>query len=261
MTIKIATFNVNSIKARIPVLEHYLSDDMPDILCLQETKCADGAFPSAFFETFGYHAVFRGMKSYNGVAVISKAEPDEFSFGFADGGDSEEDACRLAVTKFGQLNLVCAYVPQGNEIGSEKFAYKLRFLERLRAMFDRRFAPSDLLLWAGDINVAPLDIDVTHPESKRDHVCVCEQAREALNGVLSWGLSDVLRKFRPGAGEFTFWDYRVKDALSRNIGWRIDHLFASAPLYEKSAGVYAARELRAMERPSDHTALIGVFDI
>lgn len=258
---RIATFNVNSLKARLPIVEYFLrGENAPDIVCFQETKCRDADFPVDFFADLGYKAVFRGMKSYNGVAVVSREEPDEASFGFGDGEDQEQDFARLAVTSFGKLNIVNSYVPQGKEMQLPDFAYKLRFFERIRALFEKKYNPSELLLWTGDLNVAPTDIDVTHPENKRGHVCVCQEARLALEGVASWGLADVFRKHRPEPGEFSFWDYRVKGALERNIGWRIDHLFATKPLADRSRGVYAARDLRAMERPSDHTAVVGIFD-
>jgi exodeoxyribonuclease-3 len=259
---KIATFNVNSLKARLPIVERFLSgEDSPDILCLQETKCRDEEFPVSFFSDLGYSCAFRGMKSYNGVAVVSRTKPDEAVSGFGDGEDSEQDRARLIRARFGDLNVVCAYVPQGKEVSSADFQYKKRFLSRSRALFDRDYSQSGKLLWTGDINVAMLDIDVTHPENKRDHVCVCEEVREALAGVLSWGFVDVFRKHLPQPGEFTFWDYRVKGALERNIGWRIDHMFASPPLAERSESVRVARGLRAMDRPSDHTAVTGVFEV
>jgi exodeoxyribonuclease-3 len=174
--------------------------------------------------------------------------------------DEEQDFARIATARFGGLSVVCSYVPQGKSMELPDFQYKLRFLARVRAMFERNFTPSDALLWTGDINVAPYDMDVTHPENKRDHVCCCTEARDALASVLSWGLEDVYRRHRPAEGEFSFWDYRVKDALARNIGWRIDHLFATEPLAAASVDAYAVRELRAMERPSDHTAVVGVFE-
>ncbi|MDR3256010.1 MAG: exodeoxyribonuclease III [Synergistaceae bacterium] len=260
--IKIATFNVNSLKARLPIVERFLRvENAPDVICFQETKCQDADFPIDFFAELGYRAAFRGMKSYNGVAVVSRKTPDDVSFGFDDGLDAEQDYARLAVARFAGFGVVCSYVPQGKSMELPDFKYKLRFFERVRELFEKRFKPSDLLLWTGDINVAPTDIDVTHPENKRDHVCVCEEARDALASALSWGLVDVFRRLRPDPGEFTFWDYRVKNALERNIGWRIDHLFATVPLAERCCDVYVERELRAMERPSDHTALVGVFEL
>ena len=259
--VKIATFNVNSLKSRLPIVEHFLTGGgAPDIVCFQETKCQDADFPAGFFAELGDKVAFRGMKSYNGVAIASRVAPDEVSFGFDDGEDREQDFARLAVARFGALNVVGSYVPQGKEMSLPDFVYKLRFFERLRVLFEKKYSPSDLLLWTGDLNVVPTDIDVTHPENKRDHACVCQEVRDALAGVTSWGLEDVFRKHRPEPGEFSFWDYRVKGALERNIGWRIDHLLATKSLAERSRDAYVVRELRAMERPSDHTAVVGVFD-
>ncbi|MDR3331689.1 MAG: exodeoxyribonuclease III [Synergistaceae bacterium] len=260
--VRLATFNVNSLKARLPIVERFLrAPNAPDVICFQETKCQDADFPADFFADLGYRASFKGMKSYNGVAIVSKSAPDDVSFGFGDGEDIEQDLARLAAARFAGLDVVCTYVPQGKSVELPDFIYKLRFFERLRYLFERRYEPSGLLLWTGDINVVPTDIDVTHPENKRDHVCVCQDVRDALERVLSWGFVDAFRKLRPDPGEFTFWDYRVKNALEKNIGWRIDHLFTTAPLAERCRDVYVARELRAMERPSDHTALVGLFDI
>jgi exodeoxyribonuclease-3 len=260
--IKLATFNVNSLKARLPIIRRFIQDeDAPQVVCFQETKCQDADFPVDFFQELGYGSAFKGMKSYNGVAIVSRTKPDECSFGFGDGEDAEQDLARLAVARFGDLNVVCSYVPQGKSMELPDFRYKLRFFARLRALFERRFKQSERLIWTGDINVVPTDMDVVHPENKRDHVCVCQEARDALEGVLSWGLVDAFRRQRPGPGEFTFWDYRVRNALERNIGWRIDHLFATEALAQRCVDAYVARELRAMERPSDHTALVGVFDL
>ena len=260
--IKISTFNVNSLRARLPIVENFLSgEDAPDILCLQETKCMDSDFPADFFTALGYECSYRGMKSYNGVAIASRMRPDSVSAGFDDGSDSEQDRARVIRAGFGNLNVVCTYVPQGKEMTSPDFEYKKKFLQRLRAMFERDYKLSDLMLWIGDINVVPTDIDVTHPENKRDHVCVCYEIRESLENVISWGLVDVFRKHRPDPGEFSFWDYRVRGAFERNTGWRIDHLYATPALADLSSDAYVVRRLRALERPSDHTAVTGVFDI
>lgn len=258
---KIATFNVNSIRSRMPIVEKFLADDAPDIACFQETKCRDEEFPASSFDALGYRVAFRGMKTYNGVAIASRDEPTSVTFGLGDGEDEERDECRIAFAAFGPLSVVCTYAPQGREIGTDEFAYKLRFFERVKRAFEKRFSPGDLVLWLGDLNVAPTDADLTNPKGKKDHVCVCADARAALEDVVSWGLVDVFRKHRPDAGEYTFFDYRVKDAFARNIGWRIDHLFATKKLADLSRDAYVARELRAMERPSDHTAVVASFDL
>ncbi len=258
---RMATFNVNSVKSRLPVLDFWLdSPDAPDVVCLQETKCQDADFPASFFADKGYAVAFKGMKSYNGVAVFSKEPLEEVAFGFDDGADSDSDRARVVRARVGDVHIVNTYVPQGKSIESPDFEYKLRFFERILALFERDYRMEDKLLWTGDLNVAPTDRDVTHPENKRDHVCFHRDVQHAFEEVCSWGLVDVFRKHRNGDGEFSFWDYRVKDSLARNIGWRIDHLLATPSLAERSRDAYAVRELRAMERPSDHTAVVGVWE-
>lgn len=258
---RIATFNVNSVKSRLPILEFWLATpEAPDILCLQETKCQDHDFPTAFFESLGYHCAFKGMKSYNGVAFISREKADEVHFGFEDGEDRAEDFARVSRARFGDIHIINSYVPQGKSIDLPDFQYKLRFFERILSLLEREHSDSEPLLWTGDLNVAPEDMDVTSPEKKQEHVCVHRDVKEALALVKSWGLTDIFRKHRPLPGEFSFWDYRVAGALERNIGWRIDHLLATQALAERSRDAYAVRELRAMERPSDHTAVVAVFD-
>lgn len=264
--IKIATFNVNSVKSRLPILESWLtSDSAPDILCLQETKCQDGDFPTDFFASLGYKANFKGMKSYNGVAIISKTDPDRVSFGLGDGAadpsKEESENARVARADFGGIRIINSYVPQGKELDNPDYPYKLAFLGRIKKMLERDYKPADKVLWLGDLNVAPTDIDVTNPKTKKDHVCFHTSVKEALTEVMDWGLVDIFRAHRPDAGEFTFWDYRVKNSLERNIGWRIDHLLGTQSLAEICRGVTVERELRAMERPSDHTAVVGTFEI
>lgn len=259
---RIATFNVNSLKARLPIVETYLrSETAPDVLCLQETKCQDKDFPADFFKDLGYEAAFRGMKSYNGVAIVSREAMTDVSFGLCDGEDSEIDTCRMASATVRGVRVICTYAPQGREMDSPEFEYKLSFMRRVRKKLEREHTPRDLVLWTGDLNVAPTDIDVTHPENKRGHVCFCGEAKASLADVVSWGLVDIYRKHKPDPGEFSFFDYRVKDALSRNIGWRIDHLLATEPLAERSVDAWTERGLRAMERPSDHTAVAVDLDI
>lgn len=258
-TIKIATFNVNSVKSRLPILEAWFAQSPVDILCMQETKCQDHDFPVAFFEEHGYHVAYSGMKSYNGVAIASRVKPESVQFGFDDGGEPE--CARLAYAKFANITVLNTYVPQGKSMEHADFQYKLRFLERVKDTLQRHCKNSDNVLWLGDLNVAPSDMDVTNPNNKRDHVCFCHEIQEALADVMTWGLTDIYRQHRPDAGEFSFWDYRVKDALSRNIGWRIDHLLGTEALAELCVDAWTERSLRAMERPSDHTAVTGEFSL
>lgn len=263
--IKIATFNVNSVKSRLPILDLWLSgENAPDILCLQETKCRDEEFPAAFFEEKGYICAFRGMKSYNGVAMISRRKADEISFGLCDDGEEgreESEGARVLMARLGSLTLLNTYIPQGKEINHPDYSYKLRFFSRLRALLEKKASPEDELLWVGDLNVAPTDIDVTNPKNKKEHVCFHEDVKAALAGVMEWGLIDIFREQRPGEGEFTFWDYRIKNALERNIGWRIDHILGTRSAASRCRAVRVERELRAMERPSDHTAVVVDYEL
>ncbi len=264
MTLKIATFNVNSVKSRIPVLtEWFNSNGAPDILCLQETKCRDEDFPEYFFEDYYQGCNFCGMKSYNGVAVLSKREPDEISFGFGDEGEEgreESERARVAFARFGELCVLNTYVPQGKEIDNPDYAYKLRFIARVRRLLERRCTPEGLVVWVGDLNVAPEDIDVANPKNKKNHVCFHEEAKKALRSAMEWGLTDIFREHLPEEGEYTFWDYRVKDSLARNLGWRIDHILGTKSAAALCRSVRVERALRAAQKPSDHTAVTASFD-
>ena len=153
------------------------------------------------------------------------------------------------------------YIPQGKEIDNPDYLYKLRFIGRVKRLLERKCSSSDKVVWLGDLNVAPTDIDVTNPKNKKDHVCFHEDVKEALARAMSWGLVDIFREHLPGEGQYTFWDYRVKDSLSRNIGWRIDHILGTESAAELCKGVRVERGLRAMDRPSDHTAVVGTFEL
>ncbi len=263
--LKIATFNVNSVRSRMPVLKQWLSEvGAPDVVCFQETKCVDAEFPRSDFEQLGYVCNFRGMKSYNGVAVISRTAPDEVHFGLEDEpeeGREESENARVVRVRFGDFNLVNSYVPQGKEITHPDYPYKLRFFARLKKLFKTKYTPEDKLLWVGDLNVARCDMDIANPKGKKEHVCFTQEVKDALTDVMEFGLTDIFRQHRPNAGEFTFWDYRVKNSLERNIGWRIDHLLGTKKVADACRGVVVERRLRAMEKPSDHTAVIADFEL
>ena len=242
-------------------MERWLADAPVDILFLQETKVVDADFPVEAFKAMGYDAYFCGEKSYNGVAVIAKI-PVEVRFGFGDGKEPDfPTRVAYARTKGGStpISVLNTYVPHGKEITHPDYEVKNFFLDRVRAFFDREVEPGGLFAWVGDINVAPAEIDVTSPQSKKDHVCFHSEIREKFNRVVSWGLHDLLRRFRPEAGEFSFFDYRVKDALARNIGWRVDHILATEALAEKAVDCYIDRRPRGWEKPSDHTPVVAVF--
>ncbi len=252
-----ATYNVNSIRARLPLLTAWLDRVHPDIVCLQETKVPDASFPHDVLTALGYHAVYRGEKSYNGVAVLSVAEPTEIRAGFDDGGPPDE--ARLLAVTLGGIHVVNTYIPQGRDADDPKFAYKLAWLDRLRGYFDRRFTPTDPVLWLGDFNVAPTPIDVHDPKRLADHVCFHPRARAALERVRAWGFVDVFRRHVDAPNQYTFYDYRAKNPLATGKGWRVDHIWATEPLAAQSTASWIDLDPRKAARPSDHTPLLARF--
>ena len=256
--LKVATYNANSIRSRLELVLGWLEKENPDILCLQETKVQDADFPAMAFLEAGYHVVFRGQKAYAGVAIVSREEPQEVAYGFDDGG--EPDEARLIRAVIGGIPVVNTYVPQGRSPDSPQFQYKLEWLERLRALFERHYSPQEPLLWMGDFNVAPEPIDVHDPKRLKNHVDFHPLARAALEQIRKWGFVDVFRLHHPDEPEqYTFWDYRVRDAVRRKLGWRVDHIWATEPLARKSTGAWIDVEARLTERPSDHTFLVAEF--
>jgi exodeoxyribonuclease-3 len=264
--LKVVTYNANSIRSRLELVLDWLRREAPDVLCLQETKVQDTDFPAAPFRDAGYQVVFRGQKAHAGVAIVSREEPQEVAFGFDDGGPStgsgrsEPDQPRLIRAVIAGIPVVNTYVPQGRSPDSEHFRYKLEWLARLRALFERHYSPQEPLLWMGDFNVAPEPIDVHDPKRLKDHVDFHPEARAALEQVREWGFVDVFRLHHPDEpGQYTFWDYRVRDALERGLGWRVDHIWATEPLAQKSTRTWIDVEARRAERPSDHTFLVAEF--
>ena len=256
--LKVATYNANSIRSRLELVLGWLEKENPDILCLQETKVQDADFPAMAFLETGYHVVFRGQKAYAGVAIVSREEPQEVAYGFDDGGAPDEARLIRAVIK--GIPVVNTYVPQGRSPDSPQFQYKLEWLERLRALFERHYSPQEPLLWMGDFNVAPEPIDVHDPKRLRNHVDFHPEARAALEQIRKWGFVDVFRLHHPDEPEqYTFWDYRVRDAVRRKLGWRVDHIWATEPLARRSTGAWIDVEARLMEKPSDHTFLVAEF--
>ena len=256
--LKVATYNANSIRSRLGLVLDWLEKENPDILCLQETKVQDADFPAMAFLEAGYHVVFRGQKAYAGVAIVSREEPQEVAYGFDDGGEPDEARLIRAVIK--GIPVVNTYVPQGRSPDSPQFQYKLEWLERLRALFERHYSPQEPLLWMGDFNVAPEPVDVHDPKRLKNHVDFHPLARAALEQIRKWGFVDVFRLHHPDEPEqYTFWDYRVRDAVRRKLGWRVDHIWATEPLARKSTGAWIDVEARLMEKPSDHTFLVAEF--
>jgi len=251
----IATFNVNSVRSRLPVLERWLNEVKPDFLFMQETKTQDEFFPKEFFSELDYKSFYRGQKSYNGVAVIFKKnfENIKINFGFNDGINENNFDTRVMTLEYKDFKILNTYVPQGKDMNHPDFEVKKKFFGRVKNIVKAN--ENKNFLWLGDLNVAPEDIDVTNPDRKREHVCVCEEIREVFRDSKR-NLIDLLRKFNKNPEVFTFYDYRVKNAVERKIGWRIDHMLASENFSEKVTNCYPDIRPRTWERPSDHTPLL-----
>ena len=258
--LKVATFNANSIRIRLHQVLDWLARESPDVLCLQETKVKDQDFPQELFRAAGYHLVFRGQKAHAGVAVVSRHEPTEVAFGLDDGGPPDE--VRLIHLVVRGVPLVNTYVPQGRSPDSPIFEYKLEWFARLRSFFDRHHSPDAPLLWLGDFNVAPEPIDVHDPTRLSDHVDFHPRARQALEQVREWGFVDLFRRQHPDEpDQYTYWDYRVRNAVGRKVGWRVDHIWATEPLARRCLDVWIDVEGRRVERPSDHTFVVATFSL
>jgi exodeoxyribonuclease-3 len=254
---KLATWNVNSIRAREERLLRWLGRTKPDVVCLQELKVAEEAFPSLALRALGYHAAVHGQKTYNGVAILSRVEPCAVERGFDDGGDDSQ--ARLVAARIGDRQVISAYVPNGQEVGSGKWAFKLEWLRRLRTWLDRRFRPSDRLALCGDFNVAPEARDVCDPAAWEPSVLFHKDARAALESVRAWGLVDAFRLHHQAPGFYTWWDYRML-AFPRNQGLRIDHVFLSQPLAAACSAALIDRNERKGKQPSDHAPVVVELD-
>jgi exodeoxyribonuclease III len=254
---KIATYNVNSIRMRLPVIFDWIDKHQPDVLCIQETKVQDTEFPALGLASTGYHVNYRGMKSYNGVAMLTRTPADDVRYGFDDGGDSDEARLMRAVVQ--GIPIINTYVPNGFKIVSPKYSYKLEWFRRLRAYFEKYLLPDQPAIWCGDMNVAPESIDVHSPDKHLKHVCFHEEVRKAYKETIAWGFVDVFRKLYPDRQQFTFWDYLRPDSLDANKGWRLDHILATPALSDKCTMVEVDIEPRRASGASDHTFLWADF--
>jgi len=260
MALTVATWNVNSIRARMHALLPWLAEHEPDVVCLQETKAQDHDFPADRIAAAGYHVAFRGEKSYNGVAILSKEPIENVRFGFDDDGPADE--ARLVHGELKGITILNTYVPQGREMDHPMFAYKLQWFDRIRALLEDRFSAEEPLVWVGDLNVALTEIDVWWGGQNRpDHVCFNPQVTEALELVMGWGLVDVFRKHIPDPGHYTYYDYRTLAGISEGKGWRIDHILATTPLAERSEDVRIDLTPRTGPKPSDHAPVLVCFDL
>lgn len=255
---KIATWNINSISVRLSHVLDWVKTNSPEVLCLQETKCKDEKFPVAAFQELGYRAEVFGQATYNGVATLSRAEASEIQRGFLE--DAEDAQRRLLAATINGVKVVNVYIPNGSEVGSDKYRFKLDWLAKLRKFLDENCDPGRPLVLCGDFNIAPEDRDVHDPKLWAGQILCSDAERAALQLIENWGLVDVFRQHHEDDGVFSWWDYRG-GAFPKNHGLRIDHLWATEPLAEQCVAVWIDKVPRAMERPSDHAPVVAEFDV
>jgi exodeoxyribonuclease-3 len=250
---RIATWNVNSLNARMPRVEEWLGYAEPDILCMQETKVADGAFPSLPFAAMGYEVAHHGDGRWNGVAIASRVGIDGVRSGFANGAD--EQGSRIVSANCGGTRVYSVYVPNGRSVGSEFYEAKLVWLAELRTELDSMDDPKDAVAVCGDFNVTPDDRDVWDPAKTAGSTHVTEPERRALSEVEAWGLTDALRIHYDQGGLYSWWDYRA-GCFHKHEGLRIDLVLLSAVLAERSRGALIDRNARKGKLPSDHAPML-----
>jgi exodeoxyribonuclease-3 len=254
---RIATWNVNSLRVRLPQLLEWLASADVDVLALQETKLPDEGFPYAELRAAGYHSVFSGQKTYNGVALLSRVEATDI---VRDMPGLDDPQRRVLAASVGGVRVINLYVPNGQSVGSDKFLYKLGWLRALRDWLRAELAAHPMVLALGDFNIAPEDRDVHDPKAWVGSVLVSPEEREALQHTLALGFSDVFRKFEQPPDSFSWWDYRA-GGFRRNNGLRIDLLLGSPALAARCSACTIDVNPRRSERASDHTPVIGTFDI
>lgn len=253
---KFATWNVNSIIARLPVVVKWLGEAEPDVLCLQETKCVDGKFPAEAFAELGYKSETFGQPTYNGVAILSRNKCESVGRGLPD-DEAGAQARVLAATVEG-VRVINVYIPNGAFVGSDKYAFKLEWMKRLREFFDSHYKTDEPVLLCGDFNVAPEDRDVHNPKLWEGKVLFSQPERAALDRIKQWGFQDAFRLLNSEEKQFSWWDYRA-GAFKRNHGLRIDHIWVSEPLAKRVKAASIDKQPRTWERPSDHTPVIVEF--
>lgn len=252
---QLATWNVNSLKVRLPHVLQWLAANPVDVLCLQETKLTDDKFPVAEIEAAGYHVAFTGMKTYNGVAILSKHPIEDVVKNNPRFEDAQQ---RIIAATIAGMRVICAYFPNGQSVGSDKYQYKLAWLDALHGWLADELKVHPSLALLGDYNVAPEDRDVHDPAAWEGDVLVSEPERAAMRRLEALGLADAFRLFEQPEKSFSWWDYRMM-AFRRNRGLRIDHILLSPPLAKRCTACTIDREPRKLEQPSDHTPVIATL--
>jgi exodeoxyribonuclease III len=255
---RIATWNVNSLKVRLPKVEEWLAYAQPDVLCMQETKLADSAFPGLAFSALGYEAAHCGEGRWNGVAILSRVGMEDVVAGFSDQPEDETAEARLLWATCGGVRVGSVYVPNGREVGTEHYEAKLAWLERLRRHVETGCDPTSNLVICGDFNVAPEDRDTWDPTKLHGGTHVSPPEREAVAALRDWGLTDVFRQLYDQPGLFSWWDYRAGD-FHQGRGLRIDLMLVTKPLAERATWALIDRQARKGKLPSDHAPLVVDF--
>jgi exodeoxyribonuclease-3 len=255
----VATWNVNSLNARMPRVEQWLAEVRPDIVCLQETKLADEAVPVDTFAELGYKTAHHGQGQWNGVAILSRLGVDDVVHGFAAGVDPDDDA-RLISARCGPVRVHSVYVPNGRSVGHDHFHYKLGWLERLRQHLESSTSPDDMVVVAGDWNIAPDDRDVWDVKAFEGHTHVTPEERQALADVIDWGLVDTFRQRYPEPGLFSYYDYQA-GRFHKRQGMRIDYVLSSPPLAATCRLDLVDRNARKGSKPSDHAPVLARYDV
>lgn len=253
---RIATWNVNSLRVRLDILIDWLRRDGPEVVCLQETKVTDDLFPVTALAEVGYQAVFTGQKTYNGVAILSRLPLTEVSTVLPE-APGEDEKRFIAATVQG-VRVINVYVPNGQAVGSPKFQYKLAWLERLQSFLAAAYTMADAVLLCGDFNVAPEPRDVYDVQQAEGEILFHPEERAAFARFLTRGWQDSLRLHHPEGGLYSWWDYRAA-AFRRNMGFRIDHILVTPPLAARCVEVTLERALRRLEKPSDHIPVIATL--
>ncbi|NJK38886.1 MAG: exodeoxyribonuclease III [Oscillatoriales cyanobacterium RM2_1_1] len=262
---KIATWNVNSIRTRQDHVVNWLLTNPVDLLCLQETKVVDPDFPRSPFEALGYKLYVFGQKAYNGVAIFSREPAEKISLGFSGilAGESHQELdvqTRVISIVIHGIRIVNLYVPNGESLSSAKYTYKLNWLKVLRKYLETILQENPNLCICGDFNIALEDRDIHNPEDRKNHIMASDEERQALQTILDLGLADGFRKFTSESGYFSWWDYRAA-AFRRNLGWRIDHHYLTSDLYQKAVCCTIDKAPRSWEKPSDHAPVILELDL
>lgn len=251
--VRIATWNVNSLKARLPRVEEWLVDVKPDVVCLQETKLADAAFPALTFEAMGYESVHHGEGRWNGVAILSRVGIEDPMNGF--GPHYADPNARLVWATCGGVRIASAYVPNGRSLDDDHYQYKLEWLSHLRSLLAADHDPTDPVVVAGDYNIAPADADVWDPSKFVGSTHTSQPERDALAALEEWGLVDTFRVRQPQPGLYSYWDYRA-GCFHKRQGMRIDLLMATRPVVDRVTYATVDRNARKGQQPSDHAPVI-----